>query len=128
MRILPSLAVCLALLAAACERSSDTPQGITLRTATCGNGSSVTQPVPNPQPNPQPIDVRLQEIVGNAAGLSSPIDLQAPPGDARLFIAERPGRICIVQNGAFIPAPFLDSCQQTFCYRRIVQDEMCAWL
>jgi len=107
MRVLP-LAVCLALLAAGCDRNSDTPQGVALRTATCGNGSSVTQPVPNPQPNPQPIDVRLQEIVGDAAGLSSPIDLQVPPGDARLFIAERPGRICIVQNGAFVPEPFLD--------------------
>src|SRR5438067_13189954 len=55
-----------------------------------------------------PFNAQLQEVFGSAAGLSSPIDLQAPPGDARLFIAERPGRICIVQNGAFIPAPFLD--------------------
>ena len=52
--------------------------------------------------------LRLQEVVGTAAGLSAPIDLQAPPGDARLFIAERPGRIRIVQNGTLLSTPFLD--------------------
>jgi len=55
-----------------------------------------------------PFEMRLQEVFGGAAGLSSPIDLQAPPGDSRLFIAERPGRIRIVQNGALLTTPFLD--------------------
>jgi hypothetical protein len=36
------------------------------------------------------------------------MDLQAPPGDARLFIAERPGRIRVVQGGVLLPASFLD--------------------
>jgi glucose/arabinose dehydrogenase len=56
-----------------------------------------------------PFEVRLQEVIGNAPPLlSSPIDLQAPPGDSRLFIAERPGRIRVVENGALLPASFLD--------------------
>jgi len=36
-----------------------------------------------------PLAVRLQQVFGSAAGLVGPIDLQAPPGDSRLFIAER---------------------------------------
>lgn len=53
-----------------------------------------------------PFDVRLQPVF--TAGLSSPMDLQAPPGDPRLFIAERPGRIRIAQGGVLLPASFLD--------------------
>src|SRR6266581_6557383 len=52
--------------------------------------------------------VRLQQVFGSAAGLVGPIDLQAPPGDSRLFIAERPGRIRVVQGGTLLPASFLD--------------------
>jgi hypothetical protein len=53
-----------------------------------------------------PFDVRLQQIA--VGGLSSPIDLQSPPGDARLFIAERAGRLRIVQGGVLLPTAFLD--------------------
>jgi glucose/arabinose dehydrogenase len=52
--------------------------------------------------------LRLQPVFTIAAGLVNPIDLQAPRGDARLFIAERPGRIRIAQNGALLATPFLD--------------------
>ena len=61
----------------------------------------------NSAPVSASFDFRLQQVAG-AAGLSSPMDLQAPPGDGRLFIAERPGRIRIVENGALLTAPFLD--------------------
>jgi len=53
-----------------------------------------------------PFEMRLQPVI--TAGLSSPIDLQAPPGDSRLFIAERPGRIRVVQGGVLQTTPFLD--------------------
>lgn len=53
-------------------------------------------------------DLALQEVVGAGAGLASPIDLQAPPGDARIFIAERPGRVRIMQGGLLLASPFLD--------------------
>src|SRR5437773_6899611 len=52
--------------------------------------------------------VQLQQVFGSAAGLVGPIDLQAPPGDSRLFIAERPGRIRVVQGGVLQMTPFLD--------------------
>ena len=67
--------------------------------AACGDSTRVDLP---------PFAVQLQEVLGVTAGLSSPIDLQAPPGDSRLFIAERPGRIRIVQGGVLQTTPFLD--------------------
>ena len=48
------------------------------------------------------------ELVNVASGLSTPTDLTAPPGDSRVFIAEKPGRIRIVENGTLLSTPFLD--------------------
>src|SRR5882672_8972009 len=98
MRMWHSLALCLGLLLpAACgdTRSYNNAPVTPVAATTCGNGSNLMPPslLPNPGPNFQ-----LLEVVGSAAGLDGPMDLQAPPGDPRLFIAERPGRICIVQN------------------------------
>ncbi|HEX2188453.1 MAG TPA: PQQ-dependent sugar dehydrogenase [Longimicrobiaceae bacterium] len=56
-------------------------------------------------PDPTETGVRLEEV---ASGLSSPLFLTAPPADPRLFIVEQPGRIRVVENGALLPAPFLD--------------------
>src|SRR5258706_8992956 len=66
--------------------------------AGCNNSTSVAE-LP-------PFEMLLQPVI--TAGLSSPIDLQAPPGDSRLFIAERPGRIRIAQGGVLQTTPFLD--------------------
>jgi glucose/arabinose dehydrogenase len=52
-----------------------------------------------------PLALALQEV---ASGLSAPIFLTAPPGDNRLFILERPGRIRVVQGGGLLATPFLD--------------------
>jgi len=43
-----------------------------------------------------------------ASGLSLAVDLAAPPGDDRLFIVEKVGRIRIVENGSVLTTPFLD--------------------
>ncbi len=43
-----------------------------------------------------------------ADGLTSPLYLTAPPGDARLFIVEKPGRIRILAAGVLRTEPFLD--------------------
>jgi hypothetical protein len=51
--------------------------------------------------------LRLVEVIGS--GLAQPIFLASPPADAtRIFIAERPGRIRVFQNGALLATPFLD--------------------
>jgi glucose/arabinose dehydrogenase len=44
----------------------------------------------------------------HAQGLTEPVFLTAPDGDARQFIVERNGRIRIVENGALLATPFLD--------------------
>jgi glucose/arabinose dehydrogenase len=43
-----------------------------------------------------------------ASGLSFPLFATAPPGDARVFVLERVGRIRIVEGGAVLPTSFLD--------------------
>ncbi|MFS8978678.1 PQQ-dependent sugar dehydrogenase [Cupriavidus necator] len=54
---------------------------------------------------PETLRLSLTQV---GAGLSAPIFLTAPAGDARLFVVERPGRIRIVRNGALLATPFLD--------------------
>ena len=64
------------------------------------SGSSVS---PLPTANPDYEAVRL------FTGLSSPVDLQAPPGDtSRVFIVEKTGRIRIAKHGVLLARPFLD--------------------
>jgi glucose/arabinose dehydrogenase len=43
-----------------------------------------------------------------ASGLDRPVFLAAPPGDARLFLLERAGRILVMQNGVVLSQPLLD--------------------
>jgi glucose/arabinose dehydrogenase len=43
-----------------------------------------------------------------ASGLESPLFLTAPPGDARLFVVEQPGRVRVIKAGKLLPTPFLD--------------------
>jgi glucose/arabinose dehydrogenase len=43
-----------------------------------------------------------------ASGLSSPVYLTSPPGDARQFIVEQTGRIRVLKNGVLLPAAYLD--------------------
>jgi glucose/arabinose dehydrogenase len=68
--------------------------------AACSSGS-----ITDTGPPPPPVDgVRLVEV---ASGLSAPLYLTSPPGDARLFVVEQPGRIRVIENGALLPTPFL---------------------
>jgi hypothetical protein len=80
--MLPSVPCLLSLAAAACGASGG-PQG----------------------PPEGEVPVGLEEV---AAGLSFPLYLTSPPGDSRLFIAEKGGAIRLVKDGALLPAPFLD--------------------
>src|SRR5262245_19605792 len=51
------------------------------------------------------VTLRLETV---ASGLSSPVFVTSPPGDARLFVVEQPGRLRIVKNGQLVATPFLD--------------------
>ena len=61
-------------------------------------------PADTPEPGTGPA-VGLELVV---EGLTSPVDFQAPPGDARSFIVEQPGRVRILEDDALDTAPFLD--------------------
>ena len=47
----------------------------------------------------------VQEV---ADGLTAPLYVTAPTGDARLFIVEQPGTVRIVERGRLLDRPFLD--------------------
>lgn len=66
-----------------------------------GNGGT---PGGNGDPPPS-FELALTEI---ASGLDRPVYLTAPPGDPRLFVVEKTGRIRIIQDGTTRTAPFLD--------------------
>jgi glucose/arabinose dehydrogenase len=72
---------------------------LSLSAAACGGDAGPEGPPEGEVP------VGLEEV---AAGLSFPLYLTSPPGDPRLFIAEKGGAIRIVKDGALLPAPFLD--------------------
>ncbi|HJU66065.1 MAG TPA: PQQ-dependent sugar dehydrogenase [Gemmatimonadaceae bacterium] len=62
-------------------------------------------PEPPDPPEQLPEALALQLV---AEGLSNPLFLTAPRGDARLFVVEQVGRIRIVENGQLLSTPFLD--------------------
>lgn len=72
-----------------------------LAIAACSNGNGA----PSDQP---PADTSTLTLERVADGLSFPLYLTAPPGDARFFIVEKGGRIRIIADGALRPDPFLD--------------------
>lgn len=69
--------------------------------AGCSSGTDSSGSITTP-PN---FTLKLQEV---ASGLNSPVYLTAPPGDARMFVVEQPGRIRIIENGQLLSTPFLD--------------------
>ncbi len=78
----------------------------------CGGGGGsagitgpAAPPLPAPTPAPAPLTLALRQV---AHGLDAPVFATAPPGDARLFIVERAGRIRILQDGLVRSLPFLD--------------------
>jgi glucose/arabinose dehydrogenase len=66
----------------------------------CGNDGPAAPPDGSGE-----VTLRAQQVV---EGLSSPVYLTAPSGDARLFIVEQSGRIRVVKGGALLATPFLD--------------------
>lgn len=74
----------------------------------CHGANYDSRPTVSP-PLSQSFDLRLQEVFNGSDGLSNLTDLEAPPGDPRMFVAERTGQILVVNpNGTLESTPFLD--------------------
>lgn len=83
--------------------SFQTALSLILAAAASGCGSQFDNETPDLPHGP--VAVALETV---ASGLSFPVHLTTPPGDSRLFIVEKGGRIRIVQEGVLLPTPFLD--------------------
>src|SRR5688500_2054910 len=75
-----------------------------LAAVACGDDGATSPPPPS--------ELALELV---AEGLESPVYLTAPPGDERLFVAEQPGRIRILRDGALLATPFLDISARVRC-------------
>ena len=65
-----------------------------------GRAEGLTPIVP-----PPPVAPTIETVV---TGLSSPVFVTSPEGDARLFVVEKTGYIRIVENDTLVATPFLD--------------------
>ncbi|WP_420636112.1 PQQ-dependent sugar dehydrogenase [Candidatus Palauibacter sp.] len=73
-----------------------------------GTGPAPAPPTPPEPPPPEPVAF---ELAANTvlSGLDQPVFLTAPPGDPRLFVVEKTGRIRIADaGGQLLGTPFLD--------------------
>jgi glucose/arabinose dehydrogenase len=68
-------------------------------------GCSESSSAPNPPPPPLPASLRAVPAV---TGLTAPVYMTTPAGDARLFFVEQAGRIRIAKGGTLVTTPFLD--------------------
>src|SRR5215510_10984041 len=82
--------------------------------ASCGNngGGAGSRPDARPLRGSGPCvpvggtpGLTVEEV---ATGLSQPLAIAQPPGEDRLFVAEKGGRIRIIENGTPRATPFLD--------------------
>ncbi|WP_420461893.1 PQQ-dependent sugar dehydrogenase [Candidatus Palauibacter sp.] len=73
-----------------------------------GTGPAPAPPTPPEPPPPEPVGFALAANTV-LSGLDQPVFLTAPPGDSRLFVVEKTGRIRIADGGGqLLGTPFLD--------------------
>jgi glucose/arabinose dehydrogenase len=78
-----------------------------------GPGGVANTPVaPAPVPQPPPAAGGLLAL-SEVAQVDNAVYLSAPPGDTRLFIVDRTGRVLVMENGALRATPFLDVSSRT---------------
>jgi len=75
---------------------------LALSITACECNSRATEPAPDGGGDG---GVTLERV---ASGLSFPVHVAAPRGDARLFIVEKTGRVKILRDGSVLGTPFLD--------------------
>jgi glucose/arabinose dehydrogenase len=78
---------------------------LTALTATALALAGLTAPARAATPDPRTVRAGWTRVAG---GLDQPLALSHPDGDARLFVAERTGRIRVIKGGRLLARPFLD--------------------
>ncbi|HEX5634662.1 MAG TPA: PQQ-dependent sugar dehydrogenase [Gemmatimonadales bacterium] len=78
---------------------------VSLLACSSGDGDDGGGTVNPPPPPPAELQLALEPV---AAGFDFPLFVTSPPGDPRLFVAEKDGRIHVVEDGVTLPTPFLD--------------------
>lgn len=76
---------------------------------TCADDAPGAPGGSEPSPTSGQAALTLTRVVDN---LRRPVYLTAPPGDDRLFIVEKGGRILVLADGALRPTPFLEVSDQ----------------
>lgn len=57
-----------------------------------------------------PVAAQAAPSLEKVGDFTAPVHVASPPGDARLFVVERAGRVKVVaEDGTIRPAPFLDA-------------------
>jgi glucose/arabinose dehydrogenase len=80
--------------------------GILFAMVGCGGGGGAS---PAAGPSPVPTGLPQISLAVVAGGFVSPVHVtHAGDGSGRIFVVEQAGRIRILDNGAVLPAPFLD--------------------
>ncbi len=112
-----SLLVLVVAAAAAVQFSAQAGAGPT--SAPAGADNEPVPPIGPPRralpaertaPAPPPADRPLLGLAAEpvVTGLDNPLLVTAPPGDPRLFIVEKAGRVQVVEGGRLLDTPFLD--------------------
>jgi glucose/arabinose dehydrogenase len=83
---------------------------VEIRAVTEGITGSIVITVTAAPPG-SPVTVELRPV---AAGLNFPLSLTSPPGDDRLFIAQKGGVIRLLKGGVLLETPFLDLTAKVF--------------
>jgi len=70
----------------------------------CSDDKKTGPTTPQP-PSPLPATISLQLV---ASGFTDPVFMTQPPGDSRMFVVEKGGKVFVVKNGVTNATPFLD--------------------
>jgi glucose/arabinose dehydrogenase len=80
---------------------------VLLIAAACGDHTGPLPPDDDSDAQP-PLSVLSLAYETISSELTFPVDLTSPPGDPRLFVVERAGRVRIIRDGTLLSSPFLD--------------------
>ncbi len=105
--LLAAVLLALGIWASGCARRTSEPEPPKVATET--PPPAAEEPTPSPAPTLAPGEWPKIDLELLADGLDQPLDLtHAGDGSGRLYVAEKTGRIKVIDNGKVLPTAFLD--------------------